>query len=360
MDSIDVTFLAQREQQAADIALKMAAFIDGATVSLDMAVYDFRLSDGLKQIVAAALTRRHAAGVAIRIAYDADKQEPPNIAAGVDPAPGGTGAFVQSLGYPWRRIGGMKLMHNKYIVRDAGGADPRVWTGSTNWTDDAWTKQENNILQLSSPDLAAAYSHDFEQLWTTETIENTGTFDPSAVTLSYGGTPATVQVMFAPGRGIQIDDAVARYVGAARRRVRICSMLLNSSALLHALLDLLRDGTVVVDGIYDKTQMASVLLQWQDVPQNAWKIDAVNRIVAQAGLVGKKSTPYTPRSIHDFLHDKILIVDDTVITGSYNFSRSAEQNAENILTIESPALANAYSSYIDHLKNKYCVDGTAP
>ena len=45
--------------------------------------------------------------------------------------------------------------------------------------------------------------------------------------------------------------------------------------------------------------------------------------------------------------------EDTVITGSYNFSRSAEFNAENILFIESAALAETYSQYIDHLIAKY-------
>jgi phosphatidylserine/phosphatidylglycerophosphate/cardiolipin synthase-like enzyme len=42
-----------------------------------------------------------------------------------------------------------------------------------------------------------------------------------------------------------------------------------------------------------------------------------------------------------------------VITGSYNFSRSAQFNAENILFIESAPLADTYSAYIDHLKSKY-------
>ena len=36
------------------------------------------------------------------------------------------------------------------------------------------------------------------------------------------------------------------------------------------------------------------------------------------------------------MHNKIIVVDDTVITGSYNFSRNAQENAENILLIESP------------------------
>ncbi len=53
------------------------------------------------------------------------------------------------------------------------------------------------------------------------------------------------------------------------------------------------------------------------------------------------------------MHNKILVIDDTVITGSYNFSRSAQANAENILFVESAALAERYSNYIDHLRQKY-------
>jgi phosphatidylserine/phosphatidylglycerophosphate/cardiolipin synthase-like enzyme len=53
------------------------------------------------------------------------------------------------------------------------------------------------------------------------------------------------------------------------------------------------------------------------------------------------------------MHNKVLVIDDTVITGSYNFSRSAQFNAENILFLESPAIASIYSAYIDHLQAKY-------
>ena len=117
--------------------------------------------------------------------------------------------------------------------------------------------------------------------------------------------------------------------------------------------DLLRTERVPVSGVYDRTQMTSVLQQWQDVPHNHWKIGAVRDIVTTARLVGKNSTPYAPDSRHDFMHNKTLVVDDTVITGSYNFSHSAEQNAENLLILTSPALADAYSDYIDHLMEKY-------
>jgi phosphatidylserine/phosphatidylglycerophosphate/cardiolipin synthase-like enzyme len=110
---------------------------------------------------------------------------------------------------------------------------------------------------------------------------------------------------------------------------------------------------VKVDGIYDRTQMEEVYQQWQEVPSNHWKIPALREIVLRANLVGKNSTPYTPTSVHDFMHNKVLVIDDTVITGSYNFSRSAQFNAENILFIKSASLAETYSAYIDHLIQKY-------
>ena len=94
---------------------RLTTFIRAAKHTLDFAIYDMRFSDPLKASLSSALRERAEAGVKIRFCYDADKPSPPNVAAGQDPAPSGTGAFVQSLGYPWRRIAGMKLMHSKFI-----------------------------------------------------------------------------------------------------------------------------------------------------------------------------------------------------------------------------------------------------
>jgi len=351
MDTLSVFFLAQDEQPADAVMARLTAFIGAATETLDFALYDMRLREPLRAQLAGALRARAQAGVQIRFCYDGDKPVQPNIAAGQDPAPAGTGALIQSLGYPWRRIAGLKLMHSKFIVRDRES----VWTGSTNLTDDAFTLMENNILELHSPVLANSYSQDFEQLWEKENFENTGKIQTEPVPLSFSGQTATARVMFSPGCGLEIDGEIARRVRAAQRRVRICSLLINSGTLIGELLNLLRAGRIAVDGIYDRTQMADVYGQWQEVPSNRWKIPALQEIISRAGLVGKNSTPYSPTGRHDFMHNKVLIIDDTVITGSYNFSRSAQFNAENILFIESPALAETYSHYIDHLKSKYRV-----
>jgi phosphatidylserine/phosphatidylglycerophosphate/cardiolipin synthase-like enzyme len=212
---------------------------------------------------------------------------------------------------------------------------------------------ENNILEIDSSALANSYTEDFEQLWEKENFENTGKIQTALVPLTFSDQPATARVLFSPGCGLEIDTEIAHRVRAAQRRVRICSLLINSGTLIGELLNLLHAGRVRVDGIYDRTQMAEVYVQWQEVPSNRWKIPALQEIIARAGLVGKNSTPYSPTGRHDFMHNKVLVIDDTVITGSYNFSRSAQFNAENILFFESPALAETYSNYIDHLIAKY-------
>ncbi len=348
-DQLSVFFLAQDEQQPGAVMQRLTDFIGAARQTLDFALYDMRFGDALKNQFTNALRDAAARGVQIRICYDGDKPLNPNLAAGQDPAPPGTGTFVQSLGYPWRRIAGMKLMHHKFIVRDRAS----VWTGSTNMTDDGFTLMENNIVELDSPEIANYYATDFEQLWKKENFEDTGDIQTNPVALKFSGADAKVRVMFSPGCGLAIDTEIARRVHAAQRRVRICSLLINSGTLISALVDLARDGRVPFDGIYDRTQMADVYRQWQEVPTNRWKIPALQELIAHAKLVGKNSTPYSPTSRHDFMHNKILVIDDTVITGSYNFSRSAQFNAENILFIESAALAERYSVYIDHLLEKY-------
>ncbi len=64
---------------------RLVSFIAPAQSSLDMAFYDMRFSDGLKQQLLSALRQRAAAGVQIRICYDADKSQVPDVSAGQGP-----------------------------------------------------------------------------------------------------------------------------------------------------------------------------------------------------------------------------------------------------------------------------------
>jgi phosphatidylserine/phosphatidylglycerophosphate/cardiolipin synthase-like enzyme len=53
------------------------------------------------------------------------------------------------------------------------------------------------------------------------------------------------------------------------------------------------------------------------------------------------------------MHAKCLVADDTVFTGSYNLSHSGEDNAENVLEIESAAVADLFTAYVDQVADRY-------
>jgi phosphatidylserine/phosphatidylglycerophosphate/cardiolipin synthase-like enzyme len=174
--------------------------------------------------------------------------------------------------------------------------------------------------------------------------------------LRYAGQLAETDVDFSPGQGEFINEWVARRVVRARKRIIFCSMLINSSKLLGALMKVLDEQNLELWGVYDKTQMEGVLQQWNGQPQVQWKVEAVQRLLREAELIGKESLPYRPGHSHNFMHNKLLIVDDTVITGSYNLSHAAQSNAENMLAIESPALAEDAISYVRMLRNRFLDD----
>jgi phosphatidylserine/phosphatidylglycerophosphate/cardiolipin synthase-like enzyme len=351
---IAVTFLEQDRQKPEQIAALLAEFLSAARTSLHIAIYDLRLSDAVGAPVVEALRQRAAAGVEVRIAYDAGKPKCDFCAAGIDPAPPGTADFVRRLGdgVQGKPITGgdphmPKLMHHKYVVRDGRTPGGAVWTGSANWTDDSWTMQENNLLRINSPELCAYYEADFAELWQRGDIATTGIHDTGTVRV--GAVP--VHVAFAPGQGRAIEHDAATRISAARRRLKVGSMLVTSGAILGALSDVLQRGRLAeYGGVYDRTQMESVFRQWHGGPAE-WKVAVFERVAAP--LAGKHSTPYTPSGRHDFMHNKVLVCDDAVITGSYNLSHSAEDNAENLLIIEDRDLADQYSARIDGLAKRY-------
>jgi phosphatidylserine/phosphatidylglycerophosphate/cardiolipin synthase-like enzyme len=53
------------------------------------------------------------------------------------------------------------------------------------------------------------------------------------------------------------------------------------------------------------------------------------------------------------MHAKIVVADDVVFAGSFNLSRSGEQNAENVLEIHDPLLAGHLSAYVDAVRRLY-------
>ena len=353
MDTLETYFLCDGCQKAESVARRLARFISTARHTIDISIYSFKLSPDLRDIVSGALHEREKAGVSIRIAYDSALNPQPPIPEVDDFSKWTTPDFVKSLGFPSKGISGERaLMHNKYIVIDVGTPNARVWTGSANFNDDSWNLQDNNNLILISERLAEIYTYDFNDLWKDGRVESDCINDSSEATLVYKGEPAHVVVNFSPCEGEWIDKSLTQQIERTNRRVTLAFAVLTSGNMLEALHDAMTRG-VPFDGVYDQSQMEGVKYQWEQVPDNHWKIGAFAEIVEYGKLVGKKSIPWTPVSTHDFMHNKVMVLDDVVVTGSYNFSRHAQGNAENSLIINSAPLARTYRDYIDKLKAKY-------
>jgi phosphatidylserine/phosphatidylglycerophosphate/cardiolipin synthase-like enzyme len=63
--------------------------------------------------------------------------------------------------------------------------------------------------------------------------------------------------------------------------------------------------------------------------------------------------PFTTNGPHNFMHNKVVVADDTVSTGSFNLSTNATRNAENVLRLASADLAEQYAACVDGLVQRY-------
>ena len=53
------------------------------------------------------------------------------------------------------------------------------------------------------------------------------------------------------------------------------------------------------------------------------------------------------------MHAKVTVADDVVFAGSFNLSRSGEMNAENVLELHDPELAERLAAFIDEVRARY-------
>jgi phosphatidylserine/phosphatidylglycerophosphate/cardiolipin synthase-like enzyme len=347
---IDLFFLTDGGQGADTVAQRVAGFLDGAAKTLEIAIYDLRLEAGPGASVLAAFEAAQKRGVAVRLMFNQD--HPATIP--VPPPPEVDWAFIdklKSLGVAVIPVRGVPdLMHHKYVVRDAGTPQAAVLTGSMNWTNDSFTREENVVVTIASAEIAAAYERNFEELWQHPVVASSGRFNSP-----WSALPDTVRIRpyFCPGRGLKLVHEMARSISAATRRLRICSPVITSGPILGALGDACAHSQADISGVYDATQMDEVQRQWASQATVSWKIAAFQSIVTAVRFGSKRSTPYSKGSLHDFMHAKILVADDYVYIGSFNLSHSGEQNAENVVQLESPLIADRCAAYVDSVAARY-------
>jgi phosphatidylserine/phosphatidylglycerophosphate/cardiolipin synthase-like enzyme len=149
---------------------------------------------------------------------------------------------------------------------------------------------------------------------------------PIVLALAFSSGDAPPEVRFSPRGGC--TELVVREVGSAKKSVHVLAYSFTSAPIGDALLAAHRRGVDV-----------SVVL------------DAGERHAprCQGPRLGAAGVMVAYDAKHSIMHDKVVLVDDgEVLTGSFNFTASAEHsNAENLLLLRDSDLARRYAAEFD-------------
>jgi phosphatidylserine/phosphatidylglycerophosphate/cardiolipin synthase-like enzyme len=150
--------------------------------------------------------------------------------------------------------------------------------------------------------------------------------------LASSGPPRRlIEVYFSPRGGC--TEAIIREIKSARKVIAVQAYAFTHVAIAQSLVDAHRRGVMV-----------SVIL---DPKQSSQKYTS-------ATFLSNSGVPTKIDSKHAASHNKVIIIDQvTVITGSFNFSKAAEEdNAENLLIIRDPHVVHAYwTNFLHHLNH---------
>ncbi len=346
---------------------RTAELIDGAQVSIDLAMYSFR-DNGVME----AIERARERGVVVRAILEAahhDRNDPE----------GTKSAQLEEMGAEVRWVN--KIMHHKFAIIDGPQTDPAqaatatLVTGSANWSYSAGTKyDENTVIVRGDQRLILAFQQEYELLWDNgrllewnediapvETIEITDamiddatgsdavftTENMTTYVSSYGPTFRTVS-----GSGA-VRNEIAHLIDGAQESIWIASGHLRSRQITDALLHAWQsnpdlDIRVYLDGqeYVSDGYHAGEVEDYTECMAEASTDTQVNNCLddglhfgwtlAEAG-VDLRYKYYAYRWHYSYapqMHHKYMIVDGGVVAaGSYNFSNNAEHDTVENLVI---------------------------
>ena len=130
------------------------------------------------------------------------------------------------------------------------------------------------------------------------------------------------QAFFSPEGGC--TNAIVKEIGQTRQEILVQAYSFTSVPIARALTDAFRRG-IPVEVILDKSQKTEKY--------------------SSATFLKNSGIPTYIDAQHPIAHNKILVIDrETVVTGSFNFTRQAESNAENIIILKDTNLAALYAA----------------
>jgi phosphatidylserine/phosphatidylglycerophosphate/cardiolipin synthase-like enzyme len=284
----------------------LAQAIDGVQATLDIAAFEFN-----NEVMTQAVLNAHERGVRIRIVTDDEH--------GLEDEDESIPVFIEA-GIPVVDDDRSGLMHNKFMIMD----NTVVWTGSMNYTRNGVYRNNNHLVALRSQRAVRAYQEEFNEMFERGEFGITSTTGSAAY--NQDGTP--VQIYFASEDNVV--GAINAELAAAKNTIRFLAFSFTQDDIGQAMFDADARG-VEVTGVFE-------------LRGSETRFSEMGRMFCSGWDVRQDGNPYV-------LHHKVIIVDDdTVLTGSFNFSANAtESNDENLLVIRDPDFAALFIQEFEQL-----------
>ncbi len=341
--------------------------IQSALFTIDLAIYG--IDD---PAIVEALCEAAAAGVRVRVVSDDEESVPGERYYESLHSEGG----LEGCGIPVEIIDTAGIMHNKYLLADVGTDAAVLLTGSTNFTGTDFDRNHNNTMILRGAGaMVDAYVTEFEQLFTHCVANGCGECTPACVANMTSEAPyevgdATVRTFFSPsddalvalrgpstverratddpscgegtdclcrrsGSGYRCDhcglDGDWGLVGDAEERVLVSAYAITDACLALALSHGAARG-VETSLIVDKV--------------NAGSPYSMHSRACEMG-VPTLVTQWADGSPNARNHNKLVVADGVVVSGSMNFSEAAVRvNHENTLLIDDAELAEIAAEFL--------------
>lgn len=272
-----------------------------AEVRVDIAAFDLDAEP-----IVQALIDLKARGVEVRVVTDTDNASLSSINR------------LRRNGISVREDKRTGLMHNKFAVIDG-----RItWVGSMNFTTNGVYCNNNNIVRITSPRLAANYTAEMDEMYNDELFGPDSPQNTPNELLTIGG----IEVENYFGSEKEISPIISRRIAAAQSEILFMAFSFTDEQIGESLLGR-ADAGVIVRGVFERVG--------SDTPFSYYPILSQARLANVAVL-----TDGNPQ----VMHHKVFIIDrNTVIFGSFNFSDNANRrNDENVVIVHDPTFASYF------------------
>jgi phosphatidylserine/phosphatidylglycerophosphate/cardiolipin synthase-like enzyme len=277
----------------------LADSIDAARLTVDVAIYSLSLRS-----IRDALIRAHERGVQVRVVMESDNMDGSAPQALID-------AGIPIIGD--RREG---LMHDKFLIIDRS----EVWMGSMNYTFSGTYEDNNALLHIRSTEIAENYTKEFEEMYLDDMFGPDTVPETPNPDIEIDGIH--VETLFSPDDGL--ESHLLDILNNAQESIYFLAFSFTSDSLGEAIRAQAANGLTVA-GVMEEQQVKSNIGTEYDP-------------FKQAGL-----EVYIDGNEGQMHHKTMIVDDDIVVTGSYNFTRSAEErNDENVIILHNKQIADFY------------------